>query len=101
MWVSLMTRPDLSFEVNHLSKNISNATIRDLKDARRLVDKAKLDPIALNFTHIGQIEDLRLKLYCDASFNKQEEKIRSTEERVLMLESKTSSQANTISWKTT
>ena len=33
LWVSLMTRPDLSFEVNKLSGNILNATIRDIKDA--------------------------------------------------------------------
>ena len=108
MWVSLMTRPDLSFEVNQLSTNISNATIRDHKDARRLVEKAKLDPIALNFTEIGELQDLKLKLYCDASFNNQEQKDRSTEGRVLMLEegrvlmleSKVSSKANIFSWKT-
>ena len=98
--MSLMTRPDLSFEVNQLSTNISNATIRDLKDARRLVEKAKLDPIALNFTQIGKLENLRLKIYTDASFNNQENKIRSTEGRVLMLESKVSTQANIFSWKT-
>ena len=100
LWVSLMTRPDLSFEVNQLSTNISNATIRDLKDARRLVEKAKVDPIALNFTQIGKLENLRLKIYTDASFNNQENKIRSTEGRVLMLESKVSTQANIFSWKT-
>ena len=100
MWVSLMTRPDLSFEVNQLSTNISNATIRDLKDARRLVEKAKLDPIALNFTEISELQDLKLKLYCDASFNNQEQKVRSTEGIVLMLESKVSSKANIFLWKT-
>ena len=100
MWVSLMTRPDLSFEVNQPSTNISNATIKDLKDARRLVEKAKLDPIALNFTQIGKLQDLTLKLYCDASFNNQEQKVRSTEGRVLMLENKVSSKANIFSWKT-
>ena len=100
MWVSLMTRPELSFEVNQLSTNISSATIKDLKDARRLVEKAKLDPIALNLTQIGKLQDLTLKLYCDASFNNQEQKVRSTEGRVLMLENKVSSKANIFSWKT-
>ena len=52
LWVSLMTRPDLSFQVNKLSTNISNATIRELKDAKRLVEKAKLEPITLNFTKL-------------------------------------------------
>ena len=40
LWVTQMTRPDLSFDVNHLSTKISDATIRELKDARRLVEKA-------------------------------------------------------------
>ena len=44
LWVSLMTRPDLSFEVNRLSSNISVATVKDVKDAKRLVERAKKEP---------------------------------------------------------
>ena len=100
LWVSLMTRPDIAFDVNYLSTKISSATIRDLKDACRLVDKAKKDPVSLNFTRIGNKENLRIKLYTDASFNNQENKIRSTEGRVLLLENEGSSKANIFSWKT-
>ena len=71
-----------------------------MKDARRLVEKAKFEPIVLNFTRIGNKKDIRLKLYCDASFNNQEDKIRSTEGRVLLLENKESSKANIFCWKT-
>jgi len=100
LWVSLMTRPDLSFDINYLSTNITNATIKDLKDAQRLVNKAKLDPISLNFTRLGNKDNLRIKLYTDASFNNQENKVRSTAGRVLLLESKDSQKANLFSWKT-
>ena len=95
-----MTRPDLSFEVNRLSTNILNATVKDLKDARRLVEKAKTEPISLRLTRIGPKEDLRVKLYCDASFNNQDSKLRSTEGRVILLESTKSSKSNLFSWKT-
>jgi hypothetical protein len=60
LWVSLMTRPDLSFETNKLSSNIINATVKELKDAKRLVEKAKHDPITLNFTNLGPKEELRI-----------------------------------------
>jgi hypothetical protein len=62
--------------------------------------KAKKDPIALNFSRIGKRENLRIKLYTDASFNNQENKVRSTEGRVLLLEDKESTKASIFSWKT-
>ena len=100
LWVSLMTRPDLSFEVNQLSSNISTARIKDLKDAQRLVEKAKYEPITLTFRKLGPIEQMSIKTYCDASFNNQDEKIRSTEGRVLLLQNKESKNVNIFSWKT-
>ena len=100
LWVSLMTRPDLSFEVNRLSSNISTATVKELKDAKRLVERAKGEPIRLNFTHLGPIEHLRIKLFTDASFTNQDCKLRSTEGRVLILENEKSDNINVFSWKT-
>ena len=79
LWVSLMTRPDLSFEVNRLSGNILDATIRDLKDAKLLVEKAKSNPVRLNFTKLGNREDLEVRIYTDASYNNQDIKIVSTQ----------------------
>ena len=100
LWVSLMTRPDLSFEVNKLSSNILNATIKELKDAKRLVERAKSEPINLNFTRLGPREHLKIKLFTDASFNNQDNKLRSTEGRVILLENKLTNKSNMFSWKT-
>ena len=100
LWVSLMTRPDLSFEVNRLSGNILDATIRDLKDAKLLVEKAKSNPVRLNFTKLGNKEDLEVKIYTDASYNNQDNKVRSTEGRILLIGSKRSNKVNAFSWKT-
>ena len=97
---SLLTRPDLCFEVNRLSTNISIISIRELKDAKRLVKKAKAEPISLRFTKIGCMKDLRIQLYTDASFNNQDAKIRSTEGRVILLQNKKTLKANAFSWKT-
>ena len=100
LWISLMTRPDLSFEVNQLSGNITNATIKDMKDARRLVEKAKANPVTVNFTQVGPQKDLKIRLFTDASFNNQDGKLRSTEGRVLLLENKQTNKTNLFSWKT-
>ena len=100
LWVSMMTRPDLSFDVNQLSSKISDATVREVKDAGRLVQKAKEDPLIIKFTRLGNKENLRIKLYTDASFNNQENKLRSTEGRVLLVENKLSKESNIFSWKT-
>ena len=100
LWVSLMTRPDLSFEVNSLSSNITKANIKDLKDARRLVEKAKSEPISLNFTRLGSKDKLKIRMFSDASFSNQDNKLRSTEGRVVLLENEASGKSNLFSWKT-
>jgi hypothetical protein len=73
LWVSLVTRPELAFEVNNLSSLISTAKVKDLKEAKRLVEKAKLEPVTLTFTKLGPVENMKIQIYCDASFNNQEE----------------------------
>ena len=95
-----MTRPDLSFEVKRLSSIITEATIRDLKDAKRLVDQVKSEEITQNFTKLGPVKHLKIKLYSDTRFNNHNEKLRSTEGRVILLENDKSQKSNMLSWKT-
>ena len=86
--------------MNKLSGHILNATIRDIKDAKILIEKAKADPVRLNFTKLGAHENLEIKVYTDASFNNQDDKVRSTEGRVILLGNKNSRNVNAFSWKT-
>ena len=51
--VSLMIRPDLAFEVNSLSSNILDTSAKELKEAKHLIEKAKQEPVTLNFTRLG------------------------------------------------
>ena len=71
-----------------------------MKDAKLLIEKAKADPVVVNFTKVGEGKDLELKAYTDASFNNQDDKIRSTAGRILLLGSKSSDRVNAFSWKT-
>ena len=49
---------------------------------------------------MGAHENLEIKVYTDASFNNQDDKVRSTEGRVILLGNKNSRNVNAFSWKT-
>ena len=41
LWISLMTRPDLSFDLNVASSELGNSTVLTAKNVNKLVTKAK------------------------------------------------------------
>ena len=100
LWVSLLTRPDLAFEVNWLSANIAQATVKSLKLINSVIRKAKSKKEIIKFTRLGNLSDLSVKVYTDASFSNQEDKIRSTGGRVIFIENTKTGRVNILSWKT-
>ena len=53
----------------------------------------------MTFTRLGSIQNMRIKIHCDASSNNQEDKISSTEGRVLLMENTESRKVNLFCWK--
>ena len=100
LWISLMTRPDLSFDVNLLSTEVSKGTVRTVKEINRVVKKAKSKRVTLRFTRLGDISKLLVKVYADASYANQDEATRSTGGRVVLLENEEEENVNIASWKT-
>ena len=100
LWISLLTRPDLSFEVNLLSSEVNSATTETIKAINKLIDKAKTGSCTLQFKKLGPLSGLRIKVYADASFCNQDNRTRSTAGRAVVLEHSGSNLANLISWKT-
>ena len=100
LWISLMTRPDLSFDVNALSTEVAKGTIATAKAINGVVKKAKGCKNVLRFTKLGNISEISVKVYADASYGNQGDKIRSTAGRVVLLENKTSGMVSVASWKT-
>ena len=41
LWISLMTRPDLSFDINVMSSEIAHGTVATAKTINKLVKRAK------------------------------------------------------------
>ena len=55
LWASLMTRPDLSFEINNISSSIKNATVKTIKDVNNVISRAKSRKDVLKFIPLGDI----------------------------------------------
>ena len=100
LWISLMTRPDLSFDVNILSSEVSKGSVKTVKEINRVVRKAKNTRSKLRFARLGDISELLVKVYADASFANQDQATRSTGGRVVLLENKEENTVNIASWKT-
>ena len=100
LWVSLMTRPDVSFDVNVLSSEVSKGTISTVKAINRVVRRAKNTKNVLRFTKLGNMSDLSVRVYADASFGNQADKVRSTAGRVILIENKKTGLLSVVSWKT-
>ena len=100
LWVSLMTRPDISFDVNILSSEVATGTIATVKAVNKVVRKAKSSRSNLKFARLGDISDLTVKVYADASFGNQNDRIRSTAGKVILLENEKTGKVSVVSWKT-
>ena len=95
-----MTRPDISFDVNKLSSEVANGTLATMKAVNKAIKKAKHSKNVLKFSKLGDLSDLSVKVYADASFGNQLDKIRSTSGRVILLENKKTGVIDVASWKT-
>ena len=65
IWISGQTRPDVSFDVCHLSSNLKNSTLVDIKHLSKVISHLKQSNISLTFQYIGEIVKLKLVLYAD------------------------------------
>ena len=72
LWISLLTRPDISFDVNVLSSQVSQGTVETAKNINKLIKKAKTSRNILKFVRLGDASKLTLKIYADASYCNQD-----------------------------
>ena len=98
LWVSLVTRPDVSFDVNILSSQVAKGTVKTVKEINRLISIVKSRQNKLKFIRLGDISELKVKVYADASFANVDEATRSTSGRVILVENK-DGQVNVVGWK--
>ena len=95
-----MSRPDLAFDTNRLASEVPKATVKTLKELNQVIRKAKGRHGEIMFSKLGEINDLAIKLYTDASYNNIDNQTRSTEGRVVLAENLKTGRVCVLSWKT-
>ena len=72
-WLATQTRPDISFDSFQMSTVLNRATPSDIKVCNKIIKKAKHQNVALKFSRLGNIEDLHIEMFADASLGNIEE----------------------------
>merc|ERR1712240_580364 len=67
-WLAQGTRPDLSYSALDLAKKNNNATISDLRNIDRIVEKVKKEENKIIYGKIGDRENLQVVGIVDASY---------------------------------
>jgi hypothetical protein len=94
-----LTRPDLSFKTNMLSRIPAGTDLNQkLKEARELVTEARQNPLEIKYGRLGPLENLSLEVYADASFGGVEKGLRSTEGFVILIRGE-NDRCSPIAWK--
>ena len=76
-WLSTQTRPDLSFDAFQLSTVLNRSTLKDAKQGNKVVKKMKEKQVGLKFKHLGDINDLHIEVFADASLGNIEDGIQT------------------------
>lgn len=67
-WVANQTRPDVAFEALELSVSIKDPKVDDLIRANKVIKYLKCEPCEVKFPQLGNTADLKLGVFCDASY---------------------------------
>ena len=75
-----LTRPNISFKTNKLSRMSPGEYMKDkVKEARELIAEVKKMKVEIRYGAAGRLDELYLEVHADAAFCNIEEKTRSTE----------------------
>jgi len=96
-WLAQGTRPDLSYSVIELSKKNNSATIADLRNINRIIEKVKKEENKIIYKKLGNREDLQIIGIVDASYKTDNKSIAGM---LIALANKDMTKASPLMWKT-
>jgi len=81
-----LTRPDISFKINMLSRLTPGENQKDkVKQARLLIAEVKKTKVEIKYGPLGSLNSLYLEVHADAAFGNVDEKTKSMEGAVVIL----------------
>ena len=98
-WVASTSRPDLSYDSLVLSTKLGDATVRDMKQAIKIIKKVKCGFTSMKFVNLGAIDEWSLEAYGDAGFKSLPDKTSSCAGYVTLLCNKNKNVACVLNWK--
>merc|ERR1711955_49796 len=95
-WLAQRTRPDLSYSSLNLAKKNNCATISNLRNVNRLVDKVKNEENKVIYGKIGERETLQVVEIVNASFKNDDKSIGGM---MIVLANENLTKASPLMWK--
>ena len=98
-WVIRATRPDMSYEMVHISSKFHNGKIEDLKQAAKVMSKMQMNKAYIKIPNIGNLEDTELWCFSDASHGNICDRKESVIAYIILAANKDTKLAAPIAWK--
>ena len=98
-WVIRATRPDLSYEMVHISSKFHNGTIEDMKQAAKVMAKMQMNKAYITIPNIGNLDNAELWCFSDASHGNICDRQESVIAYIILIANKDTKQAAPIAWK--
>ena len=98
-WVIRATRPDMSYEMVHISSKFHNGTIEDIKQAAKVMTKMQLNKAYIKIPNMKDFDNIELWCFSDASHGNICDRKESVIAYIILLANKDTKQAAPIAWK--
>ena len=95
-WLSQGTRPDLSYSALMLAKKNNSATIADLRNVNKIVEKIKKEENKVVYSRVADKENMQIIGIVDASYKSDEKSIGGM---LIVLANENMTRASPIMWK--
>ena len=98
-WVVRTSRPDLSYDMIHLSTKFKGGKIDNLKEARKVLTNIVQNKATITLSSVGKLAKAELWLYTDASFGNLNDGVDSTGAYILLLVNPINGKCAPLDWK--